>query len=48
MYIILRGSVNITQYKISSYGKLIEYYINSLYDGSHFGDLSMMGTIFKN
>ena len=29
----MRGSVNITFNKKSSYGQIIEYYINSLHDG---------------
>lgn len=47
MYIILRGSVNIITTQQTSYGQ-IEYVITSLYDGQHFGDLAMMGTVFKN
>lgn len=47
MYIILRGSVNIITTQ-STIGGNIEYVITSLYDGQHFGDLAMMGTMFKN
>lgn len=30
-----------------SYGKIVQYTVASMYDGQHFGDLSMMGTLIK-
>ena len=48
MYIILRGGVDVTIKKTTSYGKIIQYVVTSLYDGQHFGDLSMMTTYIKN
>lgn len=46
MYIILRGSVDIRYTRHMGY-ELINFVINSKYDGQHFGDLSMLSTLYS-
>ena len=47
MFIILRGSVDIIIEKYTSIG-VVKSTVTSMYDGSDFGSLSMMGTMLKN
>lgn len=46
MYVILRGSVDIRYTRHMGY-ELINFVINSKYDGQHFGDLSMLSTLYS-
>jgi hypothetical protein len=47
MFVILRGSVDIVIEKYTSIG-VVKSTVTSMYDGSDFGALSMMGTMLKN
>mmetsp|Transcript_25479 Transcript_25479/g.22482 ORF Transcript_25479/g.22482 Transcript_25479/m.22482 type:complete len:190 (-) Transcript_25479:1214-1783(-) len=47
MYIILRGSVNVRIRRKTFYGKIEDIVVAVLYDGSSFGELSMMGASNK-
>ena len=47
MYVILSGSVNVRKNTFLD-GKICSLVINSLYDGQHFGDFSMLQTIKGN
>lgn len=44
MYILLKGSVNVRTKKHTSFGVIEDVISTVLYDGSHFGEYSMMKT----
>ena len=44
MYVILRGSVNVRVKKRDFYGTIQNVIAAVLYDGTHFGELALMGT----
>ena len=43
LYVILKGSVNVIVNRRNNIGEVSENIVASLYDGSNFGELAMMG-----